>query len=101
MSDVVVTHDSCYVVSGLVGDASTDTFYPLLMKLNDQGDTLWTRTFDFDTPIAGTPGDGFDQSSQVIKMKDSPIFTSQWAYKEKATLCIRVKVIIDFSRFCP
>ncbi len=72
-NDVIATYDSSYIVTGQILDSISSNYYPFCMKINDQGDTLWTKTFDFSTQLNGNFGTFLSLNTQANETSDSSI----------------------------
>ena len=54
IDDIKATHDSCFVISGRRGDGVTGYDDVIVVKMNDNGDTLWTRSFEYNAKASST-----------------------------------------------
>ena len=71
LNDVISTYDSCFIVSGQVLQNGASGYFPFCMKLNDLGDTIWTKTFDFSTQLDGDYGDFLSSNTHITETGDS------------------------------
>lgn len=63
-NSVISTSDSSYLITGSVHNYMTDMYDIFCMKINSLGDTLWTKSFGFNTPNWG-------ETKAVIEAIDS------------------------------
>ncbi|MFK7786009.1 MAG: T9SS type A sorting domain-containing protein [Crocinitomicaceae bacterium] len=72
INDIAATSDTCYLLSGLVFGTGSE-YFPICMKVNDQGDFLWMKNFDFNTPTTGNYDKITDANPYVCEASDSSI----------------------------
>lgn len=72
-TDVISTQDSNFVAAGKVLDTALNEYHPICMRLNEAGDTLWTKTFELQNAPPGNYGVATKKNGHLIETSDSNI----------------------------
>lgn len=72
VNDLITASDSSYIASGLIMN-NGGNFFPFCMKVDETGTVLWSKSFDFATPIAGNYDILLEANPYVYEAADSSI----------------------------
>lgn len=72
-NQLIATHDSSFVAIGVFTDTVAQENRPFCMKLNADGDTLWTRAFNLTNQPIGSFQNIHENNGKVIEAFDSTL----------------------------
>ncbi len=73
---IIQTQDGGYIFGGAINLDANGFRYPYAIKLDNLGDTVWTRTY----PEPGALGNGNDDFKTIIELPDGNLMAAGWQW---------------------